>query len=224
MPAPPIGRCQRAGDERVDGRWPMGRMVDCGRCRDWALVEAVRVATAAPVIDASSMRGEPEVVELPETVYPFPIPLSRVNAEAVVRGDAPGVAGAFAGFVMIPTASRMGRWRFAGSAPVLAPMVTRLGEFALEVGLDTGTPRSVVEAWLAFMTLRPRGVRGPVRHAIHYDALPLDALGPHRVVLYAEGEAPHDDAGCCILEVASPEVIARLANMPSLKVQRRTPR
>lgn len=71
------------------------------------------------------------------------------------------------------------------------------------------------------MKVLPRGIKGPVRHAVHYGDLPLDELGAHHVILYAEGDAPQDDAAFCVLEVASSDVAARLATVRSLRPPRR---
>lgn len=132
-----------------------------------------------------------------DAAFPGPLPLGREAALDVLArlDDFADTGGTFLSFVMIPVEERIGEWRFAGSSASLAEAFRRLDEFA-----D------------AMLLTRP-GATGYVRGVLEmpniYDVwtspgeAPIDGLGRHRVVLCAEGGAPYDDTGLCLVEVPS---------------------
>jgi hypothetical protein len=104
--------------------------------------------------------------------------------------------GAFLTFVMVPTASRFGDWLFAGVSRSLADAVDRAEEFIAPRG-STGEVGTSLLRYL----LEPE----EYEEGWHFtETAPIDGLGPHRVVLCVQADAPHDDAGVCIVEVPRP--------------------
>src|SRR5262249_12078895 len=133
-----------------------------------------------------------------ESAFPGPLPLGREGGlELLARPDdyrRPG--GAFLTFVMVPTASRFGDWLFAGVSRSLADAADR-GE---EVIAPAGAPRRGRPRLLRYL-LEPE----EYEEGWHFsDIAPIDGLGPHRVVLCVQADAPYDDTGVCIVEVPRP--------------------
>jgi hypothetical protein len=138
---------------------------------------------------------------LPESAFPGPLPLGRDGGlELLARPDdyrRPG--GAFLTFVMVPTAARFGDWLFAGVSRSLADAADRVEEFIAALG-GTAEDGTTLLRYL----LGPKGYAA--YESWHFpDLSPIEGLGSHRVVLYVEAEAPHDDTGVCIVEVPSPD-------------------
>lgn len=138
------------------------------------------------------------------SAYPRPIPLSREDALALLApGDWADVSGGFLAFMMIPVEQRVGEWRFAGAAWSLAGAFDRLAEFGAAMGfeLDPETGRPSFAEWLGSEAIEflPRLEDG-------WSALPhIGGLSGPRVVVFAEGQAPYDDSGLCVLEVEAHE-------------------
>jgi len=107
---------------------------------------------------------------------------------------------AFLSFLMIPVEERIGEWRFAGTAGSLRQAFTQLVGLALKIGMTEKPADTVLQGWLEQEALE---VWTDVSRAWSYDALPLQEIGAHDVVLFAEGQAPYDDFGLAVLEVAT---------------------
>jgi hypothetical protein len=138
-----------------------------------------------------------------ELLYPCPLPLSRAHAiELVARADELHTLRAtFLTFVMIPIEERIGEWRFAGAAASLAGAFERLGTFGVDLRWTSEEDdwQKLLMSWLEVGAL---DIEQPLEEAWSYRNLPLRDLA-HRVVLFAEGGAPYDDFGLCIVEVAT---------------------
>ncbi len=134
---------------------------------------------------------------VPDSALPGPLPLEREGGLRLVnhldQSEAP--PGTFLTFVMIPIEDRIGEWRFAGATTSLAESVRQVGRFwaALGVSYDEGMamlhrllePEEWEEGW-------------------HFPPdPPVEVSGPHRLILCVQGEAPYDDVGVSIVEVAS---------------------
>ncbi len=134
---------------------------------------------------------------VPDSAFPGPPPLCREDGLRLIdhlgRFESP--AGTFLTFVMIPAEERIGEWRYAGAATSLAEAVRRVGWFcaAMGGGHDEGVamlrrllePEVWEEGW-------------------HFPAeAPVVVSGPSRLVLCVQGDAPYDDVGVCIVEVAA---------------------
>lgn len=107
---------------------------------------------------------------------------------------------AFLSFLMIPVEERIGEWRFAGTADSLGEAFSRLVRLALKIGMTEKSADSILREWLEQEALE---VWTDVSKAWSYDALPLSEIGAHDVVLFAEGQAPYDDFGLAVLEIAT---------------------
>ena len=135
--------------------------------------------------------------------YPKPVPLSREDTLALLNSGWADVPGTFLAYMMIPVEQRIGEWRFAGAARSLAAAYERLVEFWVALGGDVEpeTGRPSFADWLSWDAVEflPRLEDG-------WSGVPyLDGLSAHRVVVFAEGQAPYDDTGLCILEVEPAE-------------------
>lgn len=137
-------------------------------------------------------------------------PLSREEARslAVALPSTPPAAPeeaaerAYLTFMMIPVEERIGEWRFSGVARTLRDAILRIADFGREIGMTEHPRESIVADWLEAEALE---VWTDVSKAWSYDALPLAEIGAHDVVLFAEGQAPYDDFGFAVLEIASLE-------------------
>jgi hypothetical protein len=105
-------------------------------------------------------------------------------------------------FVMIPVEERIGEWRFAGTAGSLGQALSGIVDFAVAMGMTQQSRDIALRDWLEQEALE---VWTDVSKAWSYESLPLDEIGDHQVVLFAEGQAPYDDFGFCVLELASLE-------------------
>jgi hypothetical protein len=134
--------------------------------------------------------------------YPYPTPLAHDAAEELCAGAEAfaAIRGAFLCFVMIPREERMGEWRFAGRAESPAEAAEVLDSYIRVMGLDPEGSASPALVWLNAGAMQ---VSTDVGEAWSYRNLPLARIGKHEVVLLAEGQAPYDDCGLCILEVPS---------------------
>ncbi len=121
------------------------------------------------------------------------------QAAAPQEGDSQGgAARALLAFVMIPAEERIGEWRFAGTATSLLPALHRIVHFAVEIGMTQRSPDGLLQDWLEQEALE---VWTDLSKAWSYESLPLGEIGNHQVLLFAEGQAPYDDFGFCVLEL-----------------------
>ncbi|MFO0590149.1 MAG: hypothetical protein U0441_21585 [Polyangiaceae bacterium] len=133
-------------------------------------------------------------------------PLSREEARSLSSAppappsDAPERA--YLTFMMIPVEERIGEWRFSGVARSLQEAFLRIADFGREIGMTEHPRESIIADWLEAEALE---VWTDVSKAWSYDALPLEEIGDHDVVLFAEGQAPYDDFGFAVLEIATLE-------------------
>ncbi len=115
------------------------------------------------------------------------------------EGDSPGGgARALLAFMMIPAEERIGEWRFAGTAGSLLQALHRIVDFAVEIGMTQRSPDGLLQDWLEQEALE---VWTDLSKAWSYESLPLEEIGNHQVLLFAEGQAPYDDFGFCVLEL-----------------------
>lgn len=124
--------------------------------------------------------------------------LNAGNAGLSTEGSGDGTGSGFLAFMMIPAEERIGEWRFAGATGSLPQALSRIVDFAVEMGMS-GVPREqMLQEWLEQEALE---VWTDVSKAWSYDGLPLREIGDHRVLLFAEGQAPYDDFGLAVLEI-----------------------
>lgn len=148
-----------------------------------------------------------------DALYPAPIPLRREHAlELAGRLEQlDSMTGAFLTFVMIPVEERIGEWRFAGASRSLGQALRRVDEYAREIGLAMEDAESALVEWLKASAIE---VWTETDAAWSYKHLPLKEIGKHRLVLFAEGQAPYDDLGLCVLEIESLERSGWAARVP----------
>src|SRR5262249_40182179 len=128
--------------------------------------------------------------------------LGAPSAEASQEEPGEGAERALLTFVMIAVEERIGEWRFAGAAGSLGQALSRIVDFAVEIGMTQHPPEVVLRDWLEQEALE---VWTDISKAWSYESLPLGEVGDHHVVLFAEGQAPYDDFGFCVLEIATLE-------------------
>ena len=100
---------------------------------------------------------------------------------------------------MIPVEPRIGEWRFAGVADSAAKIYEVLMAFQHALAADEDKDAASGPDWLEAVGEMDMDLEG----AWSFDDLPLEEVGAHRVLLFAEGGAPYDDCGLAILEVPS---------------------
>lgn len=134
--------------------------------------------------------------------HPHSIPLSSGAAQELCAGAETfaGVRGAFLCFVMIPVEERIGEWRFAGTGDTLGAAVGAIDAFMREMRL---APEGGASPALHALSVGGTPVFTDVNESWSYYDLPHGEIGGHTVVLFAEGQAPYDDFGFCILELQS---------------------
>lgn len=140
------------------------------------------------------------------------LPLERSRAlellEHARAGTLPAIEGHFLCFFYLFMEERIGGWRYAGHAGTLGEALLRIDAFQREMHALAwnGAPEESYEPFEMLAELLTADVldmpEEPSRdHS--YAGLASYELGEHRVVLFGEGGAPHDDMGLCIVEVPS---------------------
>ncbi|MDC3955070.1 hypothetical protein [Polyangium jinanense] len=137
------------------------------------------------------------------STIPHPLPLSLEAAQALFTGDASfaDVRGVLLCFVMIPVEERIGEWRFAGVASRAVEIVQVLDHFIHAMSMSPG----IKDPALDMLSSSAMMIWDGVVDTWSYGHLPLEEIGKHEVVLLAEGGAPYDDFGLCIVEIPSLE-------------------
>ncbi|MDI1477539.1 hypothetical protein [Polyangium sp. y55x31] len=135
--------------------------------------------------------------------FPHPLPLSLEAARALFTGDASfaDVRGVLLCFVMIPVEERIGAWRFAGVARRAPEIVQVLDGFIRAMSMNPG----IQDPALDMLNSSAMMIWDGADDTWSYGDLPLEEIGKHAVVLLAEGGAPYDDVGLCIVEIPSLE-------------------
>lgn len=141
-------------------------------------------------IRRSSPLSREEAISLANAVSSAPPPPPEEAGDSADRG--------YLTFVMIPAEERIGEWRFAGAARSLPQAFSRIADFAVEIGMTRAPRESILQEWLEQEALE---VWTDVSKAWSYDDLPHEEVGDHRVLLFAEGQAPYDDFGFAVLEI-----------------------
>lgn len=125
--------------------------------------------------------------------------LTREQALEVLKAprsaDEPGD---FLCFAMIPIEERIGEWRFAGVAHSVGQALIVLEDFHRALGWAPRTKGGSTVAEL--LSEEALAVLPDARKAWSTAELPLTG---NRLVLLGEGQAPYDDVGLCIIELAS---------------------
>ena len=131
---------------------------------------------------------------LPVSAFPNPLPFSRAAAlEMLDRLESlDDLNSDFLIFVMIPIEERTGEWRFAGHRERLSDAFRCVGEFGAAIGMSEDGGTDFLRQMLGSAVIEVRTEPSPA---------PI-SLGSHRVILCGEGQAPYDDTGFCIVEIA----------------------
>lgn len=104
--------------------------------------------------------------------------------------------GVFLTFVKIPTDARTGDWCFAGVRHTLAAASELVEDYIAPLGGKAEDGSKLLE-YLLEPTVYEEGWHFPKQ-------APIEGLGPHRLVLCVQADAPHDNTGVCIVEFPAP--------------------
>ncbi|MDJ0745840.1 MAG: hypothetical protein QNJ32_21105 [Xenococcaceae cyanobacterium MO_167.B27] len=110
------------------------------------------------------------------------------------------VKGNFLCFLMIPIVERFGQWRFAGTASNLTEAFNRIGNLIILLGGSQESQEQILEEMVLDQDLEY--IQYPQDSWSLGDILERN-LGNVNLILLAEGQAPYDHSGFCILEVPS---------------------
>ncbi|MFZ5786681.1 MAG: hypothetical protein ACOY3Y_09595 [Acidobacteriota bacterium] len=139
--------------------------------------------------------------------------LTREQALSLAKDPSSGAErGAFVCFAMIPVEERIGEWRFAGAAASVGEAFAVLAQFHQALGWKPRRAKSVAEELLAEPALE---VWLDAQRAWSAAELPLEG---NELVLLAEGQAPFDDVGLCIVKVSSLEASGFAGRAPETEL------
>jgi hypothetical protein len=139
---------------------------------------------------------------LPLTAYPQDLPLTSEAALEIYRSSLDLVSGGcFLSFVQIPLEERMGEWRFAGHSDSLQAAMRNVATYCLNMRLVDVDHDGFEE----LLELTASELATDQDWQSIWDA-EFEAL-EYRLVIAAEGDAPLDDSGFCIVEVESLEAV-----------------
>jgi hypothetical protein len=132
---------------------------------------------------------------LPDSAFPGPLPLDREAGLALLDhlDKFDSALSTFLTFVMVPVEPRIGEWRYAGDSRSLADAVRQVGRFAAAKGANPNDGTALLRCLLE-PEVWEEGWHFP-------PTAPVEGLGPHRLVLCVQSDAPYDDIGVCIVEV-----------------------
>lgn len=138
----------------------------------------------------------------------FPLERSRTLEllEQLRAGTLPTIEGNFLCFFYLLMEERIGDWRYAGHASTLGEALARIDAFQREMHALAwaGEPEETyepLEMLTELLTADVLEMPDEPSSGYAYAHLSRYEIGPHRVILFGEGGAPHDDMGLCIVEV-----------------------